>query len=212
MSCYAPPDYAPKVSQLPARQNGYVTFGSFNQSRKITAGVLAAWASILAAVPGSRLLLKYSGLDDEINVTRINNAFAAEGIDPDRILIEGGAPHEEFLARYNAVDIALDTFPYSGGITTCEALWMGVPVVTMPGSTSASRHACSHLSTVGMTELIAGDLPAYVKITAGLAQDLSQLEQLRQGLRDRLAISPLSDGAGFARHFGAAIKDIWQNH
>ena len=211
ISCYAPPSYAPGAGGLPARQNGYVTFGSFNQSRKITAAVLATWASILAVVPDSRLLLKYSGLDDEINVTRIARAFADKGIDPDRIMIEGGATHEDFLARYNAVDIALDTFPYSGGITTCEALWMGVPVVTLPGSTSASRHASSHLSTVGLTEFIAGDLPAYIKIASGLAADFSELEKLHQSLRDRLAASPLCDGADFARQFGTAMKDIWQN-
>tara|TARA_B100000315_G_scaffold256257_1_gene301744 strand:- start:320 stop:2386 length:2067 start_codon:yes stop_codon:yes gene_type:complete len=212
ISCYEPPGYAPDVGDLPASQNGYVTFGSFNQSRKITAQMLAAWAQILTSVPASRLLVKYSGLDDEINVKRIENAFAAEGIEPDRVLIEGGAAHEDFLARYNAVDIALDTCPYSGGITTCEALWMGVPVVTLPGSTSASRHACSHLSTVGMTEFIAEDLPDYIKIAAELAQDLTRLGDIRQGLRDRVATSPLCDGAGFAEQFGAAMKDIWQNH
>jgi protein O-GlcNAc transferase len=211
LSCYEPPSYAPAVGELPANQNGYVTFGSFSQSRKITGEVLAAWASILAAVPDSRILLKYSGLDDEFNIKRIESAFAGEGIKPDRIIIEGGAPHKEFLARYNAVDIGLDTFPYSGGITTCEALWMGVHVVTLPGTTSASRHASSHLSTVGLTKYIAGDLPAYVNIATELAKDLSELKMLRQGLRDRVAGSPLCDGAAFARQFGAAMRDIWQN-
>ncbi len=212
ISCYAPPDYAPAVGGLPASQNGYVTFGSFSQSRKITDEVLATWADILGAVSDSRLLLKYSGLDDEINISRINGAFADQGVSADRIVIEGGTRHEEFLARYNAVDIALDTFPYSGGITTCEALWMGVPVVTWPGSTSASRHASSHLSTVGMTYFIAQDLPAYVKIATDLAEDLAELETLRLGLRERVAASPLTDGAGFARQFGGAMKDIWQIH
>ena len=211
VASYEPPAYAPPVSSLPVDSNGTITFGSFNQSRKINDAVLDSWAKILGAVADSRLLLKYTGLDDPANIARIEKAMTAHDVDPNRVISEGGEPHEVFLERYNAVDIGLDTFPYSGGITTCEALWMGVPVITFPGAIIASRHATSHLSTIGLTDMIAPDLDGYFELASQLAQDPDRLREIRAQLRDQMASSPLCDGPKFAQNFGRIMTEIWVN-
>ena len=170
------------------------------QSRK---GGSPRWwprAEILRRVPTARLLLEYQGLDDEGLRRRYLERFAAHGVDPGRVELEGWSPNAAMLATYGQVDLALDPFPYSGGITTREALWMGVPVVTCPGETFAGRHSLSHLSNAGLTETIASDAARYVEIAAGLAHDLSRLAGLRAGLRARMASSPLCDGDRLARN------------
>ncbi len=137
--------------------------------------------------------------------------FARHGIDPQRLTFLGYSPHAELLAEYNRVDLALDPFPYSGCLTTCEALWMGVPVVTIPGQTFTSRYSLGHLSNVGFTETIAGDLDDYVELTVALANDLPRLAALRSGLRDRMAASPLCDGKRFAANFTSLLQATWQS-
>lgn len=127
------------------------------------------------------------------------------------MVLEGKSAHRELLARYNDIDIALDTFPYSGGLTTCEALWMGVPVVTAPGETFAGRHSLSHLSNLGLSELAARDVSHFVELAAALANDPARLRNLRSGLRDRMANSGLCDGPEFARHFNSAMRDVWRH-
>jgi predicted O-linked N-acetylglucosamine transferase (SPINDLY family) len=122
----------------------------------------------------------------------------------------GHSPHVELLAAYQRIDLALDPFPYSGGLTTCEALWMGVPVVTCPGETFASRHSLSHLSNVGLTETIAHDLDEYVDLAVSLAGDLPRLAALRAGLRERMAASPLCDGKRFAANLMSLLQDVWE--
>ncbi len=208
--CYDPPAYAPEVGPLPASECGHVTFGCFNSPSKINPDVVALWAEILAKLPTSRLLLKYKGLDDEVVRRRLVNLFSARGIEPGRVLLEGWSPHAEFLAAYRRVNIALDPFPYSGCTTTCEALWMGVPVVTWPGQTFAGRHSLSHLSAAGVTGTVARDLAEYQEIAIGLATDLPRLAALRAGLRPRMAISPLCDGDRFARNLLQALRIAWQ--
>ena len=141
---------------------GHVTFGSFNNPLKITAEVIDVWAEILRSVPNSRLVLKYHGLDTATVSERIAGSFAERGVARTRLDLLGGTSHADLMCQYQRIDIALDPFPYSGGLTTCEALWMGVPVVTCPGETFASRHTLSHLSNVGLTETIAADRNAYV--------------------------------------------------
>ena len=131
-------------------------------------------------------------------------------IDPGRLEFLGYSPHAELLAEYNRIDLALDPFPYSGGLTTCEALWMGVPVVTCPGETFASRHSLSHLSNVGLTETIARDLDEYVELAVSLAGDLPRLAVLRAGLRERMAASPLCDGKRFAANFASLLHKVWE--
>ena len=156
-----------------------MTFGSCNNLAKLNAEVVAAWAEILRRVPRSRLLLKYRGLEDEGLRARYLGLFAAQGIAADRLDIEGWSPLGELLARHDGIDVALDPFPFAGGVTTCNALWMGVPVVTWPGETFASRHALSYLSTIGLTETIAGSREEYVEIAVRLASDLPRLAAIR---------------------------------
>jgi predicted O-linked N-acetylglucosamine transferase (SPINDLY family) len=205
--CYAPPDDAPPVGPLPALGTGRVTFGSFNNPAKVAPEVVALWARILNRVPGSRLLLKYQGFDDPGTRRHYHELFARHGANADRLMLEGGAPHAELLACYGRVDIALDPI-YNGGLTTCEALWMGVPVVTCPGETFPRRHALSHLSNVGLHETIARDANHYVELAVAQAGDLPRLADLRAGLRQRMAASPLCDGPRFATQFARLIRSV----
>lgn len=209
--CYDPPVYAPEVGPLPFRRNGVMTFGSFNNPGKINAEVASVWARILQAVANSRLMIKYRGIDSAASVERLTTLFEAEGIDQSRLTLEGQSPHADLLARYNDVDIALDPFPYSGGLTTCEASWMGVPVITVPGQTFASRHSLVHLSAIGLPELVASDRDDYVKLAVALANDADGLARLRAGLRAKMAGSPLCDGRKFAEGFAAIMRNIWRN-
>ena len=146
---YTPPPYAPACTPLPAYNNGFITFGSFSNPRKINGSTIDLWAKILRAVPNAVLILKYNAMDSPHQVRRIAALFAANGIGKERFILEGGASHADFIARYADIDLALDTFPYSGGLTTYEALWMGVPVVAKNGATFASRHALGILQAVG---------------------------------------------------------------
>ena len=206
--CFAAED-APPVEPLPAIANGYVTFGCLNNPAKISDGALAAFANVLTRVPGSRLKLRYQSLSAPGRQLRLRRAFEAHGIAPDRIDISGEAPRAAFLSTYGDIDIALDTFPYSGCMTTCEALWMGCPVDTTPGETMASRQSASVLSAAGLTELIAPDRQGYEDLAVRLAHDITGLSALRAGLRARVALSPLSDGPRFARAFTVAMRKIW---
>jgi len=208
--CFDPPGDAPPVRPLPAIANGHVTFGSFNIVPKITPGVVSCWARVLHRVPQSRLMLKSRGWGDPATRSRFRQMFAALGIAEDRLEVHGWSPPAEVLACYNEVDIALDTFPYNGGLTTCEAIWMGVPVVTCPGETFASRHGLAHLSAAGMTETVARDLDHYVELAVGLASDLPGLGALRAGLRERVAASALCDGPRFAGHLMTLLRGVWR--
>jgi predicted O-linked N-acetylglucosamine transferase (SPINDLY family) len=208
--CYEPPGFAPPVSALPAQATGQVTFGSFNNRAKLTPQVIAVWAQLLERVPGSRLVLKYRGLDDPTLRRRMRQLFAGYRIDPARVEYRGWSAHAQALAQYGDIDVALDPFPFNGGVTTCEALWMGVPVVTCPGETFASRHSLSYLSTLGLTETIAGDLEEYVERAVTLAGDLDRLAALRARLRGRMATSPLCDGKRFAANLQALLRDVWR--
>jgi predicted O-linked N-acetylglucosamine transferase (SPINDLY family) len=208
--CFLPPADAPSVGPLPALGAGQVTLGSFNNPAKITPQVITAWSDVLRRVPGARLLLKYFGLDDPDTAARFRSRFAECGIAGDRIELAGGAPRDELMRCYQQVDLALDTFPYNGGLTTCEALWMGVPVVTFPGETFASRHSLSHLTSVGLTETIASGRNEYVELAVRLAGDLPRLAALRAGLRDRVARSPLCDGPRFATNLLAVLREAWR--
>ncbi|MBV9408005.1 MAG: tetratricopeptide repeat protein, partial [Candidatus Eremiobacteraeota bacterium] len=209
--CYAPPDFAPPVAPLPAASRGQVAFGSFNNLSKVTPEVIALWSGVLGAVPGSRLVLKWKSLADAAECARLRQAFAAHGIDPGRLDLRGRSPHAEMLAEYGDVDIALDPFPFCGGLTSCEALWMGVPIFTLPGSRAVSRQTLGFLAQIGLAELSAETPERYVEIAAGLAGDLDRLATLRGGLRDRMASSPLCDGARFARGLEAAYRAMWRD-
>lgn len=207
--CYAPPTYAPAVQILPARRA--VTFGSFNNLTKLSADTVATWSAILAAVPGARLALSWMSLADAEECERVRALFAEHGVAPDRLNLIGGAPsHAGVLALYHDVDIALDPFPYSGGLTTLEALWMGVPVITLPGSRPVSRQSASLLAALGRDEWIARDRAHYIGLAVALAADPAARAALRQDQRRRMASSPLCDAPRFARAFAAALREMWR--
>ncbi len=203
---YAPPPDMPAVAPLPAAANGVVTFGSFNAVTKINLAVAALWARVLDAVAGSLLVLKTDAFDDAAAADRIRAVLGAAGIGPERLVLLGQTAQAEHLAAYGRIDIALDPFPYSGGMTTLEALWMGVPVVTLTGATFAGRHSTSHLTVGGLAEAcVATTAEDYVGKARALAGDLDALAALRGGLRARMEASPLGDRAGFTR----ALEDVF---
>ena len=209
--CYCPPPYAPDVVALPALANGHVTFGCFNNLAKITPRAVATWAAILRRLPEARLVLKTHQFADAETAGRIRDAFAVHGVDPGRLELRGGSRHRAFLGEYNQIDIALDPFPYSGGLTTCEALWMGVPTIALPGEIFAARHSLSHLSNAGLEDWVARDAAHYVDLAVAWATDLPVLAALRTGLRARVKASPLCDAPRFGRHLGAALRHAWRD-
>ena len=208
--CYDPPPDAQPVAPVPALERGYVTFGCFNNPAKIAPGVIEVWAEILHRVPGSRLVLKYRGLTEAANLRRFRQSFAAEGIDPARLELLDHSPYVKYLAEYGRIDIALDPFPFCGGVTTCEALWSGVPVVSRSGETFASRHSLSYFSALGLTERVAGSFEEYVALACGLAEDLPRLARIRASSRERMARSPLCDGKLFAANLLPLLRDTWR--
>lgn len=195
----------------PSRETGFVTFASFNNPAKLNAGVLDLWAEILERCEGSRLFLKYRGMTSPANRERIRTPFAERGISAERLILEDASPHRDLLAAYGRADIALDPFPYSGGLTTLEALWMGAPVITMPGETFASRHSLSFLATRGLSELIGENRSAYIERAVQLAEDEARLAGMRQTLRDRVAESPICDGTAFAEAFSEILRGAWRD-
>ncbi|MFJ4344822.1 tetratricopeptide repeat protein [Pseudomonas sp. NPDC089401] len=210
--CYDPPPYAPDVQALPAQANGYVTFGCFNNPTKVNDLLLARWAELLQEVPDSRLLLKGGAFANPGLQQHVRAVLQGHGIDPQRVQIEGPVGHKGLLESYNRIDIALDPWPYSGGLTTCEALLMGVPVVTLPGPTFAGRHSATHLVNAGLPELVVGSWDEYCQRAAGLARDLRSLATIRSLLRGVLMNSPVCDSQRFAGHLGNALRAIWQRH
>jgi protein O-GlcNAc transferase len=210
MHCYLAPEAATAVSPSPAARAGHVTFGSFNQLAKMNAHVVAAWARILGAVEGSRLCLKSSALSQRSVRARVLDAFAAHGVAADRLdLLAWTATTRDHLQLYDRVDVALDPFPYNGTTTTCEALWMGVPVITLGGDRHAARVGLSLLSLVGHPELVAASVDDYAARAVDLARDPARLTALRGSLRDEMRTSPLCDAEGFARGVEAAYRRMW---
>lgn len=208
--CFTPPEYSIEPGGLPALRNGFVTFGCFNNLNKMNDAVVAQRARVLQAVPGSRLLLKTKLLDSPAVRQATYDRFAAHGIDPARLVLEGHAPRSELLAAYKRVDIALDPFPYPGGTTSVEALWMAVPVLTRRGDTFLSRMGESICSNAGLSDWVAENEDDYVRKAVAFTQDLPDLARLREGLRAQVLVSPLFDAPRFARHFESAMWGMWQ--
>jgi predicted O-linked N-acetylglucosamine transferase (SPINDLY family) len=208
--CFTPPADAPDVADLPARAGNPLTFGCFSHLTKVNDDVLALWARVLVAVPGSRLFLKAPQLAADTVHDALLARFQAHGIGAERLILEGPSRRADYLAAYEDVDLMLDTFPYPGGTTTAEALWMGVPVLTLAGDTFLSRQGRSLLTNAGLPEWVANDADDFVARAVARAADLDGLADLRRGLRQRLQASPLFDAPRFAAHFEAALRGMWQ--
>lgn len=206
--CFKPPAAAPEPVPAPSRRNRFVTFGSFNALQKITPSTMALWIDVLRAVPNSRLVLQSLPFADESLRGSMHRRFAVAGIEGHRVEILPPSLGVDFLAGYHQLDIALDPVPYNGGTTTFEALWMGVPVITLPGQAFASRMAASVLGSIGLDELVASTPEGYVAIAAALAGDPVRLESIRAGLRQRMANSPCCDGPRAARELEAAYRGM----
>jgi predicted O-linked N-acetylglucosamine transferase (SPINDLY family) len=204
--CYRPSDETPPLAARPALAAGRITFGCLNQFCKVTEPTLAAWCRLLRAVPQSRLLLH---AHEGGHRDRTRALLERHGIEPDRLAFVGFLSAAAYFPLYQQIDVALDPFPYGGGTTTCDALWMGVPVVSLAGQTAVGRGGLSILSNLGLAELVATDVDQYVQIAAALAQDRSRRTQLRLTLRTRMQQSPLMDAPRFAGNVEAAYRALW---
>jgi protein O-GlcNAc transferase len=205
--CFDPLTREPEVAPLHAKKMGHVRFGCLNGFCKINEPLLELWARVLRATESSRLVVVAPPGESR---ERTQKSFARHGIDASRIELLGSRPRPEYLALYHDIDVALDPVPFSGGTTSLEALWMGVPVVTLVGATVAGRGGYSLAMNLGLPELVARSDDEYVAIAAGLARDLDRLAELRAGLRGRLESSPLMDVPRFARGIEAAFRDMWR--
>ena len=199
--CFTPPKADLSVSELPALSKGFVTFGGFNKLSRVTDGVVSIWAKILHAVPDSILFLKDKQLDYESGRNRIFSRFAAHGITPGRLMLEGRSTREEYLACYHRVDIALSPFPYGGGTTSAEGLWMGVPPLAKKGSYFLSHLGESIAHNSGLSDWLAVDEAEYVAKAVHFSSDLVALAALRARLREQALQSPLFDASRFAGNF-----------
>jgi len=209
--CYSPPDYAPAPVDPPLIPRNAVTFGSFNNISKIGPKVIEIWAAILRAIPDSRLLFKWRSLDDAATRCRLSDAFTAAGVSRHQLEYQRSSHHVDLMAQYGEVDIALDPFPFSGGLTTCEAFWMGVPVITFPGDRVASRHILNSFENLGLSDCVADSAQDYVERASALASNPARLLSLRHSLRPRMAASPLCDGTRFAAALEWSFDRMWRS-
>jgi protein O-GlcNAc transferase len=207
--CFTAPDVALAVAALPALKRGHITFGCFNNLSKMNADVVALWAKVLHATADSRLMLKADQLDDAAMKQNVIARFARHGIEAARLSLVGRSPRASYLAAYNEVDIALDPFPFTGGTTTVESLWMGLPVLTLAGDRLVSRQGVSLLMNAGLADWVAADADDYVARAVAHAADLPRLAALRTALRQQVLASPLFDAPRFARHLETALRGMW---
>jgi predicted O-linked N-acetylglucosamine transferase (SPINDLY family) len=209
--CYSPLHEPPDVSELPALSNGFITFGSFNNLPKIRPSVIKTWSQLLDKVPNAKLVLKTKPCNDKNIRRRIKDLFIKNGVGEDRIVIKQYADStRNHLLQYHDIDIALDTFPYNGTTTTCEALWMGVPTITLAGEHHAGRVGMSLLSQIGLGGMIARDTGHYIALASFLAGDIQRLANLRKGLRNAVSVSPLSDSIAFTRDLENGYREMWR--
>lgn len=206
---YRPPAYAPSPASPPSLRSQRITFGSFNNLGKVTEPVIRLWSRVLIAVANSRLLLKWSSLADAGVAGSIEHRFAACGIPPDRLVLRGGSPHDVMLTEYGDIDVGLDPFPFSGCLTTVEALWMGVPVITLAGGRPVARQSAAILSRLGLNDFAVDGEDAYVLRAHALAEDIDLRTRLRSDLRRRMQASTLLDGRAVAASLEAAYREMW---
>lgn len=211
--CYKPYNNAPPVSDLPVKTNRYITFGSFNNFPKISSMTIKLWAHILQKVPHSKLFLKTKPLNACSVQKRVLEQFAHYGISDNRLILSGhSGSFEEHLREYHKVDIALDPYPYHGTTTTCEALWMGVPVITLAGARHASLVGVSILHSIGLTGMIAYTPQQYISIASFLAGNIDALTKLRSGLRQIMATAPLCNAKSFTKNLESAYREMWKSN
>jgi predicted O-linked N-acetylglucosamine transferase (SPINDLY family) len=205
--CYDAGD-EPPINDPPAATAGRVTFGSLNNPAKFSTPVIETWAQILKSVPASALMLFANERVDPGR--RVRDEFARRGVAPDRLSFLPRVPRAVYLRQYAMIDIALDPWPYNGHMTSCDALWMGVPLVSLIGQTSVARAGLSILTSIGLQELLASSRQRYVEIAVDLAGDLPRLATLRRSLRDRMRSSPLMDAKAFARDVETIYRELWK--
>jgi predicted O-linked N-acetylglucosamine transferase (SPINDLY family) len=210
MWCYQPYDEAPPVvGPLPAAAAGHVTFVCLNNPGKVSPATLVMWSEILRVETDARLVLLTS--PDAERAAQLRRYFGERGIAPERIELVERVPLREYLAIYSRCDVALDTFPYTGGTTSCDALWMGVPVVSLATNRPFGRSGVSILANLGLADLVATTREQYVAKAIALARDRPRLARLRGQLRSRMHASPLTDEVQFARDFEAALRGVWES-
>lgn len=207
--CYLPPFFAGDVTAPPCIRNGYVTFGSFNNLAKVTAEVIELWAQILLSIPDARLLLKSAQLGSDGVKSCLLDQFNSLGIATERLILRGVSPHMEMLAEYGDMDIALDPFPFNGGMTSCEALWMGVPVLAMRGNRPISRQSASFLRAIGGDDFIAESKEDYLRKAVAWSNNTVILEELRMEMRQKMKNSLLCDGKRFTQNLEREFRKMW---
>jgi predicted O-linked N-acetylglucosamine transferase (SPINDLY family) len=207
---FTPPAASPDVSAAPMLAAGHISFGSFNALSKVTPQVIRVWSDILRAIPRARLLM--FTVPAGRTRDRLFREFASHGISDARLELIPKLPFQQFLAAHSRVDIALDPFPFSGTTTTCQTLWMGIPVVTLAGTSHVSRVGVTMLSSVGLEQCVAGDENDYVSTAVALATDTSGLQKVRSGLRERMLLSPLAHGARLTRFLEDAYAKMWEDY
>jgi predicted O-linked N-acetylglucosamine transferase (SPINDLY family) len=210
--CFTLPGEPIAVASLPARNNGYVTFGCFNNLLKINRCVIPVWSRILKHIPNARLLLKSAPFADSNICKEVMRKFTEENASPEQLKFQSASSPREYYLAYNHVDIALDPFPFPGGATSVQGIWMGVPMVTLQGDRMLSRQGESILHNIGLRDWIAKNPEEYVELAVRKANDLSALAELRSGLRARLESSPLCDTKSFAHNLEDAFKKMWEKY
>lgn len=207
--CFAPPQFDLPIAPPPQQKNGYTTFGSLNNPKKITNEMLALWAKVLGEVPNSRLFIKGTGLENQEFRDALQRRLLIHGFTPEQVTLEGPAPREQFLASYQKIDIALDPFPYSGATTTVEALWCGVPVIALAGDRMVWRMAKSILTQAGHPEWVTEDQQAFVELAVNLVSDPEKLARLRANQREQLMSGRLFDADKYSQEVGKSLRRLW---
>jgi predicted O-linked N-acetylglucosamine transferase (SPINDLY family) len=209
--CYRPDPNSPEVGKVPQLTAGHITFCSFNVFTKVNPSVITTWSTILNQIPNSRLLMKTKVFTDRDTREYTLNLFLKQGVSAERIELLPEIPsYREHIALYKKVDIALDTFPYNGTTTTCEALWMGVPVIVLEGTTHVSRVGVSLLSNVGLNKCIARTPDEFVELAVQLAHNFDKLKFFRNNLRNMMLRSPLTDKKNFTINLEKAYREMWK--
>jgi protein O-GlcNAc transferase len=210
--CYTPPSYAPPVEASPCSSGKPFTYGSFNRQDKLHPELINIWAEILLAVPGSRLLLKNRAIEIPFVRSALQESFAKQGVAPDRLILRGPSSHAEMLAEYGEVDVALDTFPYNGGLTSCECLWMGVPIVALEAERMIGRQTSAILRLLVLDDWVADTRADYVDLAVEKSRDCGDLVKLRMTLRERMKQTSLCNAPRFTRDLEAAYRAMWRQY